>query len=233
MGSNNGSSWVTIDTRRNQFFSERFQTKDYVCNNQTPYQYYRLNVTRNNGGGKTQFAELELLDWSFSPQFSPQQGCGNFAYGEVEDYTVYIIKSVFPDYETSIEGFEHGFETLPWEHSGDVSWEVTSWETYAGGYSARAGEIGDEESSALSVTLDCVAGELSFWVKVSSESGCDSLRFYIDDEEIREWSGELDWQEVSFPIKAGRHTFRWTYSKDSSVSESDDTAWVDEIMFPI
>ncbi len=233
MGSNNGSSWVTIDTRRNQFFSERFQTKDYVCNNQTPYQYYRLNVTRNNGGDKTQFAELELLDWSFSPQFSPQQGCGNFAYGEVEDYTVYITKSVFPDYGTSIEGFEHGFETLPWEHSGDVSWEVTSWETYAGGYSARAGEVDDEESSALSVTLDCVAGEVSFWVKVSSESGFDSLRFYIDDEEIREWSGDLDWQEVSFPVEAGRHTFRWTYSKDSSVSEGDDTAWVDEIMFPI
>jgi hypothetical protein len=233
MGSNNGSSWVTIDTRRNQFFSERFQTKDYVCNNQTPYQYYRLNVTRNNGDDKTQFAELKLLDWSFSPQFSPQQGCGNFAYGEVEDYTVYIIKSVFPDYETSIEGFEHGFETLPWEHSGDVAWEVTSWETYAGGYSARAGEVDDGESSMLSVTLDCVAGEVSFWVKVSSESSFDSLRFHIDDEEISEWSGDLDWQEVSFPVEAGRHTFRWNYSKDSSVSEGDDTAWIDDIVFPL
>ena len=84
----------------------------------------------------------------------------------------------------------------------------------------------------LSVTLDCVAGEASFWVKVSFESSFDSLRFHIDDEEIGEWSGDLDWQEVSFPVEAGRHTFRWAYSKDSSVSEGDDTAWIDDIVFP-
>jgi hypothetical protein len=32
------------------------------------------------------------------------------------------------------------------------------------------------------------------------------------------------------PPTAGSHTFRWTYSKDGSVSSGSDTAWVDEVL---
>jgi hypothetical protein len=38
---------------------------------------------------------------------------------------------------------------------------------------------------------------------------------------------------VSYPVTAGRKTFEWTYSKDSSASEGDDTAWIDDIAFPV
>ena len=44
---------------------------------------------------------------------------------------------------------------------------------------------------------------------------------------------EADWTEVSFDVTAGTRTFTWTYSKDSSVSRGDDTAWIDDIEFPI
>jgi hypothetical protein len=36
---------------------------------------------------------------------------------------------------------------------------------------------------------------------------------------------------VSFPVKAGTRTFEWTYSKDGSEPEWDDTAWIDDIIF--
>ncbi|UCC99004.1 MAG: hypothetical protein JSW66_03785, partial [Phycisphaerales bacterium] len=79
----------------------------------------------------------------------------------------------------------------------------------------------------------CISGQINFYYKVSSESGFDYLRFYIDDEEMGKWSGEKDWAEVSFAVSEGRRTFRWEYSKDGSDSDGDDTAWIDDIVFPL
>jgi hypothetical protein len=59
------------------------------------------------------------------------------------------------------------------------------------------------------------------------------LKFYIDGVEKDTWSGEEDWAEVSFPVTAGTRTFEWTYSKDGSDSSGDDTAWIDDIVFPV
>ncbi len=61
-GSNNGSSWTTLDTRSGQTFSSRFLTKSYSFTNSTSYLYYRLNITNNNGETGTQFAEWELYE---------------------------------------------------------------------------------------------------------------------------------------------------------------------------
>jgi thioredoxin 1 len=82
------------------------------------------------------------------------------------------------------------------------------------------------------VILDCVSGDITFYRKVSSELGCDYLEFYIDGVEKGEWSGEEDWAEVSFHVDGGTKTFEWVYSKDASVSTGDDTAWIDDIVFP-
>ena len=132
------------------------------------------------------------------------------------------------------EGFEsNNFSTFPWEHHGDASWTITSYEKHSGTYSAQAGSIDHEEKTTLQVILDCVSGDITFYRKVSSEGGCDYLKFYIDGEEKGEWSGTVDWGQVSFPVRAGTRTFEWTYSKDVSIYEDDDTAWIDDIVFPV
>lgn len=133
----------------------------------------------------------------------------------------------------SIEGFETGdFSSVNWEFSGYDNWFVTSEERNSGNHSAQAGSIEHNESSALEVTLDCISGEVSFYCKVSSESDFDYLNFYIDGVKQGEWSGEQDWIQVSFPVTTGTRTFEWTYSKDGSESGGDDTAWIDDIIFP-
>ncbi|MGQ9734498.1 MAG: hypothetical protein ACUVQU_05560, partial [Candidatus Bipolaricaulia bacterium] len=38
---------------------------------------------------------------------------------------------------------------------------------------------------------------------------------------------------MSFPVEAGKHTFRWEYIKDEDTSEGKDAAWLDEISFPM
>ena len=58
-GSNNGSSWTTIDSRSAQDFPNRFQTRAFTFNNSTGYTYYRFNFS-NNSGTMTQLAEMKL-----------------------------------------------------------------------------------------------------------------------------------------------------------------------------
>jgi len=85
----------------------------------------------------------------------------------------------------------------------------------------------------LSITLDCQAGDIAFYRKVSSEKDWDFLVFSIDDIPQDMWSGELDWACVSFPVKQGRHTFTWTYVKDDMYLAGQDCAWLDDIQFPL
>jgi len=134
----------------------------------------------------------------------------------------------------STEDFEtDDFTKLPWSHSGDSNWTVTPYEKYSGAYSAQAGSINHDESTTLWVRLDCIAGDITFYHKVSSELGCDYLEFYIDGVRKGRWSGTTDWEHVSFPVTAGTRIFEWAYSKDGSISTGSDAAWIDEIAFPL
>lgn len=134
----------------------------------------------------------------------------------------------------SSEGFESGnFDSLNWITYGDSEWYISSEEAYSGSHSARAGGISDGDESTLEVSLNCTSGEISFYYKVSSESGYDYLKFYVDDTLQDEWSGDELWQETSFSVREGTRTFKWEYSKDGSISRGEDTCWIDDIVFPI
>jgi hypothetical protein len=173
----------------------------------TPYIIEDVNIRRN--------LIKNILDWLVEP-------------GENEPV------DVDGPISTDIEDFETGdFTSLPWEHSGDATWEVTTREAYSGTHSARAGEISDRESSTLEITLDCTDGNVNFFCMVSSEPNWDRLTFYIDGIEQDSWSGSERWDQASFPVTEGRRTFKWTYSKDNSSSEYMDTAFIDDITFPI
>ena len=59
-GSNDGTTWTDLDTRTNQVFPERFQTRKFEFTNTTAYANYRLNITANAGEPLIQLADLEL-----------------------------------------------------------------------------------------------------------------------------------------------------------------------------
>jgi hypothetical protein len=59
-GSNDGTTWTTIDSRSNEDFPNRFQTRRFSFNNSTAYTYYRFNMN-NNSGTILQVAEIELF----------------------------------------------------------------------------------------------------------------------------------------------------------------------------
>jgi hypothetical protein len=136
--------------------------------------------------------------------------------------------------EGLVEDFEtNDFSKLLWEHDRDTTWTITSRQKHSGTYSAQAGSIDHDQNTSLQVKVDCKSGNITFYRKVSCESQYDYLTFYIDGVEKGKWSGEKDWANVSFGVTAGTRTFEWTYSKDGSMSEGQDTAWIDDIMFLI
>ncbi len=127
----------------------------------------------------------------------------------------------------------------PHPHRPDPSvagWEVVSEDCYSGSYCLKSGltRLNNDRQSILEVTLEILEeGEISFWVRVDSEPGYDGVIFFIDDEQLEAWSErDSGWVEASFPLEAGRHTFRWEYIKDEDTSEGKDAAWLDEISFP-
>jgi hypothetical protein len=69
-------------------------------------------------------------------------------------------------------------------------------------------------------------------VKVDCELEYDFLSFKIDGEKVDYWDGQQDWQVVSYPITAGAHELRWVYSKDFSISQGADAAWIDQLSIP-
>lgn len=145
----------------------------------------------------------------------------------VQESILLPIGLIFEDFATG------DFSSFPWSFSGNNNWIIDSSQSYSGAYSARSGSISHNQSSSMSVTIDSpTAGEISFYLRVSSEANYDFLRFFINNQQQDQWSGTVDWTEVSFPVEAGSNTFRWTYIKDWSVSHGSDCAWVDYIVFP-
>ncbi len=132
-----------------------------------------------------------------------------------------------------VEDFEtNNFESFEWQFGGNADWFTTTG-AYEGIYCARSGSIGHNQSSSLYLDVEVLsAGELSFYKKVSSESGYDYLRFFVDNNEMGAWSGTVDWSQETYQITAGEHTFKWEYIKDVGVIGGSDCGWIDYIVFP-
>ena len=133
-----------------------------------------------------------------------------------------------------IEDFETGdFSLYNWQFGGSANWTIVNNESNSGSYCAKSGTINDNQQTDLLLTIDILSdGTISFYKKVSSENNFDKLYFYIDNAERANWSGNDEWSQVSYPITAGTHTFKWSYQKDVSVSSGSDCAWIDDIQFP-
>lgn len=140
----------------------------------------------------------------------------------------------FPPIKLIVEDFETGnFDAFPWTKLGQNLWMISTESPAEGLFCGRSASISHGQRSELPITLNILSDDsISFYTKVSSEGIFDKLAFYIDIQKMQEWSGEVAWNRVSYPVSAGVHTFKWTYSKDMGTSSGNDAAWVDFIVFP-
>ncbi len=141
---------------------------------------------------------------------------------------------------TFAEGFNGSWPPNGWSSGGDLMWQQNLVTTYEGAGAAQSGSITHGQSTWFDIDMQTVAGNITFWWKVSSESNWDKLAFCYDMDgsctkdvaSISSISGEVGWVQVSYPISAGTHSFRWLYGKDSSASSGADAGYVDNISIP-
>jgi hypothetical protein len=138
-----------------------------------------------------------------------------------------VISGIAEDWESG------GFTQFAWESQGNKPWVINFLNPYEGSYSAKSGVISDGQSSSLIITLDVIGyDDISFYRKVSSQEGSDFLKFFVDDMLVDQWSGNKPWESVTYDIKPGLRTFRWTYQKDGAFSQGFDAGYLDYIVFP-
>ena len=61
LGSHDGMAWDVLDRRTNEFFSSRFQQRLFDVDNDTPYKFYRWEISSTAGDDLTQLADIAIL----------------------------------------------------------------------------------------------------------------------------------------------------------------------------
>jgi len=215
--SNNGSS-ISPDATANLSSTSSYITLNNISENLGP-----IDIS-------------ETVDASYSVTVSPSAPQGESIDLDLDviaaDYSV--SKSFMTSVGLMLEDWETGdFNRLPWTMGGNADWTLVTDNPYEGIYCTRSGYISHSQISDLEVTLSVTGyGNITFYRKVSSEGNYDYLRFFIDGSMMADWSGNIAWGQVSFPVSAGVHTFKWQYYKDNSVNSGEDCAWIDYIAFP-
>ncbi len=103
---------------------------------------------------------------------------------------------------------------------------------YYGPDMAESSSPSDDQESWMQTSVTVNDGDkMSFYWKVSSESGADYLEFYIGAVRQNYISGNVDWQKKSYTFSgAGTKTLKWRYVKDSQNSAGQDKGWVDGLV---
>ena len=151
----------------------------------------------------------------------------DYSFQSAQKSFVETIGLIVEDWETGT------FTKFPWAFSGDNNWELDNATVWEGSFAARSKTIANNQTASLNITYNVMYDDsISFYRKVSSELFHDMLNFYIDNLKVGQWTGNLNWKRMSYPVSAGEHTFRWEYLKDGAGTAGLDDAWVDFIVFP-
>ena len=179
------------------------------------------------GGQTITFTSNYTVDESIEPGTTFEVAYDFFTgLFEIED--IFVLS-----YGAIMEDFESGTFGEGWTFSQNNSWTIVD----GGAKGTKCAKSMNEglNSSDYSMTLTVnvlAAGELTFDYYVSSENNYDKLHFFMDNQEKGVWSGSVNWTQFTQAVTVGQHTFKWSYTKDSSVSSGDDCAKVDNIKFP-
>ena len=180
------------------------------------------------GGASLTMTSAYTIDPSVEPSSSFEVAY-DFTTGSFNYSGIYNVM-----YQAFVEDFESGTFGEGWTFSQNNAWTIVNGGT-KGTKCAKSMNAGINNSDySMTLTVDVATpGDMTFMYKVSSEQNYDKLHFYMDNQEKGTWSGTVNWSEFTQPVTAGHHTFKWSYTKDSSVNSGDDCAMVDDISFPM
>ena len=131
---------------------------------------------------------------------------------------------------SKVDNYENGNNTF-FTYSGN--WHIDSSQAYEGSHSYTNATIGDSQSCSTTFVYNNTnidgysTHKLSFWYKVSSESGYDFLTVTLNGSNLVHVSGEVAWTYFETNLPAGNNTITFTYSKDGSNSRGSDRGNID------
>lgn len=200
-----------------------FSDSEFITIDQTEYMLDTINC------GETLFARYDAI---VADSVETGTVINLFVSANADPY--FTTKVYNPSIGLLTEDFETGdFSAYDWQNSSTIPWIISNTVYNGGIYGAQSGVINDNQSTNLELSINVLSNDnISFARKVSSESNYDFLKFYIDDIEKGSWSGNLNWETVSFPVTPGEHTFKWSYTKDGSQANGSDAGYIDDIVFP-
>ena len=136
---------------------------------------------------------------------------------------------------SSIIDFETGdFSQFAFTNSVTYPWTVVN---EGRGYCMKSGNGGVASStSSIEASVNYTqAGTVEFDANCQGEGTgtyWDHCDFYVDGSRVLYAGANLSgWNHYSYNVAAGQHTFRWEYTKDSSVNPTGDCFRVDNINF--
>ena len=189
------------------------------------FWFYNGTIWAQVGGTDT--------DWTVSGNDMYNANSGNIGIGTSTPSALVHIDGSASGTTLLNDGFEDS-TLAPFTTSGDANWQITTTagEFNTGSVGAKSGNINDSQSSHLdyAVTVGAAGANVSFAYKTDTESCCDLLFFYIDG--VDQTGGGLSsaaFTTASYPLTAGAHTLRWSYIKDSSLSNGADEVYLDDV----
>ena len=204
----------------------------------------RISLTNNEGyiriiTPETQIADIEVDDTALVAfDVYVEHAAGEVPYVHLMLHSAInglrIVQDILCPIGFVLESFESNlFDPDFWTNDPQYPWSIVTTNPYEGTYCAKSGTIDHNQTSQLTLNFSSTeSGNIAFFRKMSSEEGYDFLIFYIDGVEKDRWSGEHWWSECVFETTPGPHIFKWAYTKDHSVSNGSDCAWIDYITLP-
>ena len=123
-------------------------------------------------------------------------------------------------------------------------WVITDEFSVAGGSSLRSADVGDGNTTCLSIGMELPINSLiRFSRRSSSEGEADFLYFNADQHRQDTFSAPAnsppassvlrDWEQGGFQLAADTTTLSWCYTKDNAAGTTlgFDSAWIDELSF--
>ncbi len=209
-------------SQRNAIASPATGLMIYQTDATTGFYYYDGSAWQPFGGADN--------DWTVSGNDMYNANSGNVGVGTNAPTTKFHVENVGTTSVIVDEQYEGGLGAFT--TGGNAGWVTQSTNVYQGTQAAGSGAIGDGETSYMeyAVTVPAGGADLSFFYSVSSESGYDFLRFYVNGTQDQEWSGAIGYTEHLVNLTAGAYTLRWEYSKDASCcTGGSDAAYVDNV----
>jgi len=202
-GSQDGSTWTTLDTRSGQTFTIPMAQNTYNIGNTTAYRYYRINITANNGATGVAIGDLGL--WSDSGRTIPD---GRYQIVNRKSNKVMEVSGLGTADGTGIDQWTYnGGSNQKW----DIAWQGNGQYRATDVHSGKVLDNGGTSNTGVQLAIQTWSGGTSQLWKIVSDSDGDFHLTSVNSNLAADVSGGS--------TADGAHVIQWTYSG------SDNQLW--------